>query len=256
MNIERHIYEIETLGYTIVKNVFEESVMKDIREKLKITIENDKIKFAQFENKKDELVVDLTIHEPDYLKLMDNDIIHSILNPILGEDTILYSFTSTILKPNTIGGVQDIHVDANKFIPNYISGIVMTIPLEDFTNENGATLYLPGSQNLATFPSEEIFNSNSQSTERSVGDVLFFNPRVYHRAGFNKTNEIRYGITMYATRSFMKQRFDFPNMIPKENLKKLSERTIKFLGFKSKSPSSVEEYYTPINERIRKLLNS
>lgn len=242
INFDKHIYELETLGYTIVEKVFDQPRLDAIKEQLKLTLEEDNRRFAGMGSKRDELAVDLTIHHPIFIQALDNDIIFELCKKVLGSP-ILYSYTSTILKPKVDSLVQNIHIDSNKFIPNYISGIVMTIPLEDFTDANGATLYLPGSQNVEAPPSVETFDRYAVSTSRKAGDVLFFNPRVYHRAGSNSTDKIRYGLTAYATRSFFKQRFDFPRMIPQENLQGLSERMMAFLGFNSRMPDSVEKYY-------------
>ena len=243
VNYEKHIYELETLGYSIVENVFDNSLLHKLKESLKKALEKDQEMFAGKGSKRPELAVDLSIHDPVFIKALDNDIIYELCSRVLG-NPILYSYTSTILKPREYSLVHNIHIDANnKFIANYISGLVMTIPLEDFTEENGATLYLPGSQNLEQQPSEETFSKYAVSTARSAGDILFFNPRVYHRAAHNNTDKIRYGLTAYATRSFFKQRFDFPRMIPKENLEGLSVRLLSFLGFNSQPPDSVEKYY-------------
>lgn len=252
-NYSKNIYEIETLGFTIVENVFNSKEVSDLRSHLKTALEDDIKRFSGVSRKNPDLVVDLTIHHPIFLKALDNDIIQNFLSQLLDEGSILYSYTSTILRPVVASAVHNMHVDTNKFIPNYITGIVMTIPLEDFTNENGATLYLPGSQNLSTVPSEETFSKYALSTERKAGDVLFFNPRVFHRAGNNNTSQIRYGLTAYATRSFFKQRFDFPRMIPKESLNGLSDRLINFLGYNARVPESLEQYYLPAEERLYKL---
>ncbi len=250
---DKYVYEIETLGYTIVPGVFDKPMCDELKKHLKTALEDDLKMFGDKKGKKPDLAVDLTIHNPVFIKALDNDIIMELCTRMLGNGCILYSYTSTILKPNKQSAVHDMHIDTNKFIPNYLTGLVMTVALDDFNEENGATLYMPGSHNLVNSPSEDTFVQNAQSTARKAGDVLFFNPRVFHRAGRNISNETRYGVTVYATRSFFKQRFDFPRMIPKENLKGASERLITFLGFNSRVPDSVNTYYLPAEERSYKL---
>ena len=83
-----------------------------------------------------------------------------------------------------------------------------------------------------------------------VGDVLFFNPRVWHKAGYNNTDKTRYAITAYVTRPFIKQRFDFPKMVDQSYLKGLSPRIVNLLGVNACPPESVAKYYTPRDERI------
>jgi len=245
-NFDIHIYELQTLGFTIVRNVIDAKTITTLKSKLDTALAEDEKMFSGKEGKNPDLAVDLTIHDPYFIKILDNDIILEMYYRLLDKSCILYSYTSTILKPKVMKtAVQSIHVDTFKFIPGYITGIVMTLALDDFTAENGATLYLPGSHNLEAQPGEETFSKYSLSTARAAGDALFFNPRVWHRAANNNTDKIRYGLTVYATRSFMKQRFDFPEMIPEESLNGLSERLINFLGYNSVPPKSVDQYYSP-----------
>jgi ectoine hydroxylase-related dioxygenase (phytanoyl-CoA dioxygenase family) len=249
IDYERNLYELNTLGFTIVEGVYDPATVKDLREHLKIALEEDQKMFGSKEGKNPDLVVDLSIHNPIFLKTLDNDKLQDFYSLVLGNNCILYSYTSTILKPKIKNFVHNVHVDTNKFIPNYITGLVVTMPLEDFTDENGATLYLPGSHHSETIPTEDSFSKYAQSTARKAGDALFFNPRVFHRAGNNNTENIRYGLTIYATRNFIKPRFNFPNMVPKESLDGLSERMMRFLGFNARVPESLDEYYLPADQR-------
>jgi len=249
----RHLYELATLGFTIVKGVFDAPTVAELRAQLQVALLNDQKWFADKAGKKADLVVDLTIHHPAFLQALDNEIMQHLFSQVFGDTYILYSYTSTILQPGTVSAVHTIHVDTNKFIPGYVTGLVMTVALDDFTDENGATLYLPGSHNCLNAPSAETFAQYAVSTARSCGDALFFNPRVFHRAGENNSDRMRYGLTIYATRAFMKPRFDFPRMIPQESLANVSERVRRFLGFHARVPESLEQYYLPPEQRMYKV---
>jgi len=241
----RNVYEFNTLGFTIVENVVDADTISKIKAELKNAISDDRKWFAHHERKNPDLVVDLSIHNPLFLRVLDNDNILNVLYTLLDKTCTLYSYTSTILNPKVKEtAVQQMHVDTNKFIPNFVSGVVMTLALEDFTDENGATLYLPGSQNLKEAPSVETFSKYAISTARNAGDALFFNPRVYHKAANNNTDNIRYGLTMYATWPYFKQRFDFPRMIPGKSLEGLSDRLLAFLGFNARMPDTLDQYYS------------
>jgi ectoine hydroxylase-related dioxygenase (phytanoyl-CoA dioxygenase family) len=252
VNYEKHMYELETLGFTIVENVYSQPLINDLKKQLDIALADDLKMFASHEGKKPDLVVDLSIHNPLFIKSLDNDIVLELCSRMLGANCTLYSFTSTILKPIIKSAVHNMHVDTNKYIKGYVTGLVMTVALDDFTEENGATYYLAGSQNSPITPSEETFVKYAQSTARKAGDVLFFNPRVFHRAGNNNSDKVRYGMTFYATPSFFKQRFDFPRMIPKDSLTGQSDRLLTFLGFNSRVPDSLENYYLPAEKRTYK----
>ena len=248
-DIERHIYELKVLGFTIIENVVPQSTITKMKKLIDKGLVEDSLRYSKFPSKKNDLIVDLVSLNIEFLEVIENDIFFSFIEKILGDDAILYSFTSTILRPKIIDDVQQIHVDSYKFIQNYDHGLLATIALDDFFTDNGATLYLPGSHNFPYKPDELTFDRYSVSTSRKAGDVIFFNPRVWHKAGYNNTESIRYAITAYFTKSFIKQRFDFPKMLDFNDLNNISEKMLVLLGFNSCPPESVENYYLPLKER-------
>ncbi len=250
IDFKKHLYELNTLGFTIVKKMIDPSKVNDIKKLIDESLEIDQKKYGHYEGKSKNLIIDLVSTNKKFVELLDNDIYFRMCEEVLGAGSILYSYTSTILRSKSEDFVQNIHIDSYKFIPNYHLGLLCTIALDDFTEENGGTLYLPGSQNLFEKPSDETFNKYSMITSRKVGDVLFFNPRVWHKAGYNNTDKTRYAITAYVTRPFIKQRFDFPKMIDKSYLNGLSPRIVNLLGVNACPPESVDKYYTPREERI------
>jgi ectoine hydroxylase-related dioxygenase (phytanoyl-CoA dioxygenase family) len=81
---------------------------------------------------------------------------------------------------------------------------------------------------------------------------VFFNPRVWHAGGANTTEKVRSGLTIYGVRSFMKPRLDFPRMIQPDVIEHQSERVKRILGFDTRVPTSMEEFYVPASERLYK----
>ncbi|MBI3591581.1 MAG: phytanoyl-CoA dioxygenase family protein [Candidatus Melainabacteria bacterium] len=250
--LEKKIYEIEVFGFTIVENAISKKEAVSLKRHLKTALELDMKKYDERPQKKEHHIVDLTSSAPIFLDLLDNDIMHEIFSRFLSDTCILYTYSSTILRPNETIDVHAIHIDTPRLIPNYYYAMQMTLALDDFTIENGATYYLPGSHKSELTPCEDIFNRYAVPTVRKAGDALFWNPRTYHRAGINSTDETRFAVSTYAVRSFMKQRFDFPRVVPKENLKGVSERVKRFLGFNTRVPASIDEYYVSPENRLYK----
>lgn len=251
-NLEKNLYELEVMGFTVVEDVISSQEVRNIKENLKIVLDNDEKKYKGKPGKQNFFVADLTSYGSAFYSVLDNDIMHKIYSEFLSDTCILYTYCSTILRPNEEVPPNKIHMDTPRFIPNYSYAIQMTIALDDFTEESGATYFLPGSHKSEMVPSEETFNKYAVSTARRAGGACFFNARTYHRATINKSDKIRYGVSTYAVRSFMKQRFDFPRMIPPEYLENVSERVKRFLGFDVRLPSSQDEFYVPEEKRLYK----
>jgi ectoine hydroxylase-related dioxygenase (phytanoyl-CoA dioxygenase family) len=175
---------------------------------------------------------------------------HRVFTHFLDDTCILYSCTSTLLKPKQNLFTCEIHTDMPRLVPGYHLGLLMTLACDDFTEQNGATYYLPGSHHTLNPPSKEEFYSGAVRVTRKAGDAVFFHPRVWHAGGVNHTDTDRVGCTVYAVRSWMKQRFDYPRMVSEDVLSVVGDRGRAFLGFNSRVPASMQEFYRRPEDRL------
>ncbi len=250
--LDRVVYEIETLGFSVVEGVTNPALTKRLREGLLAAIERDQAEWGHRPQKSYDLIHNLILHGGPFLEMLDHAVMHQVFGAFLGPTAILYNYGSTFLLPGGNPGSRRIHVDTPRLIPNYHSGLIMTLALDDFTEENGATLYLPGSQTMSQPPSEEMMERLGVSVARGAGAAVFFNPRCFHRASPNNTETIRCGLTIFAVRAFMKQRFDFPRMITPEMLETLSPKARQFLGFDARVPAHMGEFFVDEPDRLYK----
>ena len=127
--------------------------------------------------------------------------------------------------------------------PPFILNI--SIPLIDFTEENGATWYLTGSQWDSDPPENSEFFAQAKRLIAPAGSAFFFNPRLWHAGGKNSTDKWRHSLGINMCRPYMKQRFDIPRLLADQDLSGVSERALQKLGFQSQPPQSLDEYYAP-----------
>jgi ectoine hydroxylase-related dioxygenase (phytanoyl-CoA dioxygenase family) len=250
MGLERHFEEIEQQGFSVVPAVAAPPTLPGLRQQLEAALALDMQEFGGQPGKAEALVLELVTRGSAFEDLLDNPTMHEVFDYFLGETCILYSFTSTILRPHDRSPATAIHTDTPRLIPGYHAGLVMTLAIDDFTEENGATLYLPGSQRSEVKPSEESFTAGAVCVARAAGDAVFFHPRVYHAGGINRSTTTRYGLTIYACRSFMRQRFDYPRLVSPEILARVSAKGRAFLGFNVRMPASQSEFYVTEDKRL------
>jgi hypothetical protein len=249
---QSHFDEIEEQGFTIVSGIVRPEECAELRAEIIQAVQDDWREHQDLPGKNQFVCLDLVTRSPSFVRLLENPKMHRMFSHFLDDTCILYSSTSTVLQPARKLFTCEIHTDMPRLVPGYHLGLLMTLACDDFTEENGATNYLPGSHRSLNRPTDEVFHTSAVSVTRKAGDAVFFHPRVWHAAGMNKTDTERVGCTVYAVRSWMKQRFDYPRMITHETLAAVGARGRGFLGFNARVPANMHEFYRLPEDRLYK----
>jgi ectoine hydroxylase-related dioxygenase (phytanoyl-CoA dioxygenase family) len=250
--IDEHVYSLETRGYSLVQNFLEAAHCERLKAKLSEAVEN----YVPFGSKQSELdrylMHDLLARDLAFAELLGDPRLQQLVAPILGEHWIMYAFTSSSLPPSGINYGHRIHVDCPRFNASYVFNLGMIWALDPFTRDNGGTQLLPGSHHSASVPSEVYFDQHCSSIECPRGGLILFNARVFHRSGVNHSSDWRHSLTLNACRPFMKQRMDWIKLIPSEISSKLNSQARRLIGFDTRLPASMEEFFLPEEQRLYK----
>lgn len=241
--------EIETQGYSIVEDVLDKKFIAKIKNELAIAMAKE-VEYHKTNTYNDYgMVLLCSLYGGAFIELFDNEVLINAFNTILGNGCIVYAYTSSSMPPNKANYSKRIHVDCPRVIPNYITNMGATILLDDFTEENGATWFLPQSQQTIEKPDENYFYKNAKRLIAKAGTVWFFNARIWHAGGNNNTPLWRHALTLNMCRPYMKQRIDIPRAMQHMNLSTASEQALQKLGFLSQVPANYDEYYAPLENR-------
>ena len=82
--------------------------------------------------------------------------------------------------------------------------------------------------------------------------MLVFDSNIWHSTGLNTTNKGRRGIPITLSRSFMKQLLDYPRAIGYDKIENFDPKLQQLLGYYSRVPSSLDEWYQPEDKRFYK----
>lgn len=238
-------------GYLVVKD-FESDVACDrLLAELTQAIEEDRIKYPD--------VFDAGMVHNCFLRgtLMREHLesakLRQATDQLLCKNAIVYAYQSSSLGPMQGNYGSRIHVDAPRFIPGYRTNLGYILALQPFTARNGATWVLPGSHLSAQAPDTAAFEKGAIQLTCDQGDAIFFDARLYHRAGHNQTDIWRHSLTINFCRPYMRSRFDFPRMLAQtQGVEDLNDSARKFLGFDVRMPQSLDEFYLPESERLYK----
>ena len=246
---EKYLEEFEDRGFTILPQVLDLDRVARLREELDCAMKED------LRNRPDVfdagMVHNLMTRGDALAEILDHAVMDDFVGRILGPTYILYAYQSSSLPPSGSNYGNRIHVDSPRFIPNYCTNVGVIFPLDDFTEENGATHILPGGHRKPEVSAEE-FDADSERVLCKRGDMIVFHARSWHRAGTNRTSVTRHAITLNMCRSYMRQRFDYPRLMGAKAIATLGERGQRLLGMNVRMPTSLDEFYLPEAERLYK----
>ena len=89
-----------------------------------------------------------------------------------------------------------IHTDCPRIIPGYVTNMGVTILLDDFTEENGATWYLPGSHTGRPRRRARAVLRDGDRLNRAGGIRLLLQRAALARGGDNLTERWRHALTI------------------------------------------------------------
>jgi ectoine hydroxylase-related dioxygenase (phytanoyl-CoA dioxygenase family) len=238
-------------GIVLVPSILARDQALSLRRLLQEAIDEDLARWSGAPGYIDQWMVhNLMVRGEPFLQLLENPMLHAYLSPVLNDTCILYAYTSSSMPPGGSNFSRRIHVDSPRVIPGYPTNMGVLIALDDFTEENGPTEFLPKSQWRCDTPTPEEFDVGAIKHYPQAGDACFFNARTFHRGGLNKSAQPRHAISLNVCRSYMRQRFDYPRLVPSELVAKLGSVGRRFLGFNVRVPTCLEEYYVPPEERL------
>jgi ectoine hydroxylase-related dioxygenase (phytanoyl-CoA dioxygenase family) len=250
MFTQLHLDEYNQQGCVLIENVFSTEYINRARAEMNAAIVKEAEYHGGVDYKDYGMILLCSIYGGVFLEVFDNKMLIEGLNAIHGEGCIVYGYTSSSMPPDKSNFSKRIHVDSPRFISgDYFTNTGAMILVDDFTEDNGATWYLPGSHKLTEAPTEEFFYKNAKRLIAKAGSIFFLNSRVWHAGGVNNTKAWRHSFTMNICRPWMKQRIDIPRAMSNMDLSGLSENAKQKLGFYAQVPANYDEFYAPFEQR-------
>lgn len=198
---------------------------------------------------------DGTVHhvvglDPAFVALIDPPPLLETMRAFFGGNFILNSYGGVINLKNYTAYVGRVHRDVRFFTHGQPLMLNMLIALDDFTVDNGATHVLSGSHLRDERPTDEQFFRDAERILVPAGTVVLFDSNLWHAAGVNHTDSQRRALTLTFTRPFMKQQLDYPRLFGNDEGDKHSPVLRQLLGYNSRVPASLDEWYQPPERRF------
>lgn len=251
--VDEALYLVRTRGYAAVPGYYAASQCDKLKAELVQALgEYQAFPGSERSEQDKHHIHDLMNRSELFVRMLDDARLQQLLAPLLGESWIMYAFTSSSIPPGGINYGARMHNDCPRFAIGYTFNVGLIWALDAFNENNGGTQVLPGSHHVEIAPSEDVFRKHCVQVVAPQGSLIIFNARLFHRSGENQTTAWRHALTMNACRSYMKQRIDWVRMIKPEYTASTGPQARRVLGFDTRLPASMEEFFRPENDRLYK----
>jgi ectoine hydroxylase-related dioxygenase (phytanoyl-CoA dioxygenase family) len=250
--------ELNKQGYTIIRNLVDKTWLNILREAVdKAFIEH---RTTQLNNsndiKTDGVALHVLLSNPIFINFLEDlqnkGFFNFLSESFFKSNCIINSFSAPDNLPNQPNFSAIVHRDLRFYSGDFPIMLNCLLMVDDFTIENGGTYLLPYSHLEERKPSDEEFFQKAIQATGKKGDMIIFNANVWHSSAPNITQDHRRAIPITVSRSFMKQLLDYPRAIGYDKMESFSLKLQQLLGYHSRTPASLDEWYQPEDKRFYK----
>jgi ectoine hydroxylase-related dioxygenase (phytanoyl-CoA dioxygenase family) len=255
---QENIIELKEQGYTIIRNLIQDDWLNLLR----IALDNAFIEHrkTQVNNNNDIQTSGVALHvllsDSIFIEFLEHlqkqDFFKFLSESFFNSKCIINSFSGLDNLPNQPNFSAIVHRDLRFYSGEFPIMLNCLLMVDDFTIENGGTYLLPFSHLDKRKPSDEEFFKNAIQAVGKKGDMLVFNANVWHSSAPNYTQNHRRAIPITVSKSFMKQLLDYPRAIGYNRMGDFSLELQQLLGYHSRVPASLDEWYQPESNRFYK----
>jgi ectoine hydroxylase-related dioxygenase (phytanoyl-CoA dioxygenase family) len=217
-------------GYVILKNRLSKTKLQEIKSELKLLHEGVSKGTSHFGGFETERVYNLVARTRALDELYLNNEVLAIIESHL-DDQIQLSISSSVnLLPGQFS--QNFHRDDGYYPlprPHMPLSVNTMWAIDDFTEDNGATLLIPKSHMNGS--EEPVPGHETVKAVMPAGSVMVWDGSLFHAGGHNRTSDARMGITVIYCRAWLRQQENQFLGVPPAFAKNLTRPLQKLIGY-------------------------
>lgn len=250
--IDYHLENLAIKGFSVEENVLSTELCDDFASRLEKVYQQQETDFGT-ENLEKIQELDMArmpfFYDKKFFELFQNPLVLELTERILGKVFTLHLQNGIINRPTKVHHQTSWHRDLpyQDWVISKPLGFNAFYCISEFTAINGATFVLPHSHKVDYFPSDKFVKENETQVIVPKGSVFFFDSMVYHRAGVNTSDMVRYGINNLFVVPILKQQVNIAKYFEGQDLE---PEVASLLGVPYQIPDNVNELR---NNRIKKI---
>jgi len=220
-------------GYTIVENLLDAAALAEVRAGVAAHMGHHRGRNA-FEGFTTERVYTLVGRGKEFERIAEHPTILALVGGFLAPNFLLSAAQAIQIHPGE--AEQGLHTDDSFYkVPRPRAALSVSIicAIDDFTEQNGATVIVPGSHEWAAVDQSTL--SKAQAEKRSVvmkaGSAIVFQGTLVHGGGANRSNAPRLAITYQYCEGWLRQQENFFLAIPRDIAKTMPPRVRELIGY-------------------------
>jgi hypothetical protein len=222
-------------GAAIVDNVLTRDEMDAVAAELKPWMDATAFGPDAFSGRRTKRTGGLVARSQKCRELVMHPLVLDTAGKLLGHATSFQLHLTQVIAIGPGEPAQAIHRDQWAFdffpFPNGYDVQCNTIwAMTDFTEANGATRIVPGSNHLADKLRFEL--KDTIPAEMEKGSVLIYNGSVYHAGGANNSDAVRAGINITYNLSWLRQEENQYLSVPPEIARTLPVELLRLIGYR------------------------
>jgi ectoine hydroxylase-related dioxygenase (phytanoyl-CoA dioxygenase family) len=189
--------ELDVNGYCVVPDVLDADQLAEVSDAIeRATREDDLAGRSSLYGPGDcnRRIWALLNRGEEFIRLGTHPLATAILDDQLGEDWLLTNLTVNICAPGGDSGIGRLHTDQS-FVPlpwpPFPLAMNIFWMIDDFTEENGATIVAPGSHKSGRDASYEAEPDTGFQAVGTAGSMGILDGRIHHATGLNRTTDSR-----------------------------------------------------------------
>lgn len=229
--LKAYLQTLQEEGFVIVEGVLPKEKLAEIKEDVlpRLTRSAGRNNFEGFATQRLYSVIEKTFVCNE---LVEHPLVLGLLDRLLEPNYLLSQLQVINILPGE--AAQPLHYDDGFYRvprPRPALGAATIFAIDDFTEENGATVVIPRSHLWPDRLPEESETKGALSAVMPAGSMLFFLGTLWHGGGQNRSLGSRMCVTAQYCAPWCRQQENFSLSVSKERAKLCSEHIKRLLGY-------------------------